>query len=77
VPATAYKLLRNTACLAGGVAAMALIVVVAVGSAFLAAALALSTVAGPARRRALARTTSTRHTPRPLPRPAPRAETAA
>jgi hypothetical protein len=77
VPATAFKLLRTTACLAAGVAAMALIVVAAVGSAFLAVALTLRAVAGPARRRAVARTTATRHTSRPRPRPAPRAETAA
>ena len=68
MPATAFKLLRTTACLAAGVAAMALIVVVAVGSAFLAATLALRTVA-----------IRPRHTPRPVPRPrpAPRAETVA
>jgi hypothetical protein len=49
---------------------MALIVVAAVGSAFLAAALAMHN---------LAATTRMRHTPRPVPRPrpAPRAETAA
>jgi hypothetical protein len=75
VPATAFKLLRTTACLAAGTAAVALIVVAAFGSTVLASALALRGVTGAARRRAMARPTPLRTASRP--HPAPRAETAA
>jgi hypothetical protein len=74
VTTATFKLLRTSACLAAGVVAVAVIVLAAAGSAFLAAALALRAVAGTARSRDMGRTIPARTAPRPL--PAPRAETA-